>query len=613
MVVLFKFMMTLLRWSWKALTFVKDLIFNTLAIVVILCGLALYGAFSDTRSNQPQDGVLLFNLTGIVVDEPRDSNLLREIANEALGGDDKVKENSLFDVVDMIRQAKDDPNIKGMVLMLGSFAGANTPSLEYMGKALEEFKSSGKPLYAIGRNYSQGQYYLASFADTIYLTPQGSVGLVGLSSNNLYYKSLLDKLKITTHVFRVGTYKSAVEPFIRDNMSPEARSNAERWLNEMWRIYMDKVAANRQKNKQDLMPNIDTYISRLKLVNGDSAVYAMQYGLVDKIISYQNFIKEMQNQFGTRKNSYKSVSMYDYLLNDLSSSNQQIGVVFVNGTISGGPRSQGVASANAIVKQLRQARFDNNIKSVILRVNSPGGGVDASEAIRSEVAALVDEGKPVVVSMSGLAASGGYWVSTPANYIIASPSTLTGSIGIFGLLNTFENSLDAVGVYADGVSTSPLAAATVTNKLDPKVAQIFQISVERGYHDFLYLVSQARKKTTAEVDKIAQGQVWLGTDALKNGLVDQLGDFDDAVNKAAELANLSDGKYQINWFTTQPSLRDLFMGESDSVSIKQIMMQYLPEPFAESLLSVTQQHKTFKMINDPNNQYIYCLECGYQN
>lgn len=613
MAVLFKFIMTLLRWSWKALTFVKDLIFNTLAIIVIFFGLALYGAFSDTQSDKPQDGVLLFNLTGIVVDEPRDSNLLRELTNEALGANDQLKENALFDVVDVIRQAKDDPNIKGMVLMLGGFAGANTPSLEYIGKALDEFKAAGKPLYAIGRNYSQSQYYLASFADTIYLTPQGSVGLVGLASNNLYYKSLLDKLKISTHVFRVGTYKSAVEPFIRDNMSPEARRNAERWLNEMWRIYLDQVSANRQKSKQDLMPSLDTYISRLKLVNGDSSVYAVQYGLVDKIISYQNFINQMQKEFGSRKNSYKSVSMYDYLLSEAPSSNQQIGVVFVNGTISGGPRSQGVASANAIVKQLRQARFDNDIKSVVLRVNSPGGGVDASEAIRSEIAALVSEGKPVVVSMSGLAASGGYWISTPANYIIASPSTLTGSIGIFGLLNTFENSLDSIGVYSDGVATSPLAGANVTSKLDPKVAQLFQISVENGYHNFLYLVAQARNKTTAEVDKVAQGQVWLGTDALKHGLVDQLGDFDDAINKAAELANLSDKQYQINWFTTQPSLSELLMGGSDSASIKQLVTHYLPAPLAESLLSVSEQQKTFKMINDPNNQYIYCLECGYKN
>jgi len=613
MAVLFKFVLTLIRWSWKALTFIKDLIFNTLALIVILLGVTLYSVFSDTRSTQPQDGVLLFNLTGIVVDEPRDSNLLREVTNEVLGASDKLKENALFDVVDMLRQAKDDPNIKGIVLSLGGFAGANTPSLEYIGKALEEFKNSGKPIYAMGRNYSQSQYYLASFADSIYLTPQGSVGLIGLSTNNLYYKSLLDKLKVSTHVFRVGTYKSAVEPYIRDNMSPEAKSNAQRWLNEMWRIYLDKVSTNRKKSAQDLMPSIDTYIFRLKQVNGDSSVYAMQYGLVDEVISQQSFISKMQKQFGSRKNSYKSVSMYDYLPTEPVASNQQIGVVFVNGTISASPRSQGIASANAIVKQLREARFDQHIKSVVLRVNSPGGGVDASEAIRSEVAALVKAGKPVVVSMSGLAASGGYWVSTPANYIIASPSTLTGSIGIFGLLNTFENSLDSIGVYSDGVTTSPLAAANVTSKLDPKVAQIFQISVENGYHNFLYLVAQSRNKTTAEIDKIAQGQVWLGTDALKNGLVDQLGDFDDAVIKAAELANLPEGSYQISWFITQPSLRDLFMGGSDSVSIKQIMMQYLPEPLAESLFSIRAQQQSIKMINDPNHQYVYCLECGYQN
>lgn len=617
MAVLFNFFFALIRWAWKLLTFIKDVIFNILAVFVILFGLIIFAAVQETRSPQPQDGVLLFNLTGTVVDEPRDTNLLKELSNEALGmNSSRQRENSLFDIVELIRQAKNDSNITGMVLSLSNFVGANQPSLEYIGKAIEEFKASGKPVIAIGRGYSQGQYYLASYADEIYLTPQGGVDLTGLATSGLYYKSMLDKLKITTHVFRVGTYKSAVEPFIRDDMSPEAKENAQKWLNALWNNYLSKVSANLDIEAGKLNPDIDTYIAQLTSVHGSTSDYAVKYGLVDKVMPYLDIESLLKDRFGVRKetDSFKSVSLYDYVPNKPAKSGKQIGIIFVNGTIADGERSAGVAGADSVVKQLREARRNEDILAVVLRVNSPGGGVGASEAIRSEVEALVKSGRPVVVSMGGLAASGGYWISTPANYIIASPSTLTGSIGIFGLINTFENSLDYIGVHADGVSTSPLAAATVVNELDPKIAQIFQLTVEDGYRNFLDLVAKSRKKTPEQIDKIAQGQVWLGVDAYKLGLVDQLGDFDDALNKAAELSGLRTGEYNINWFSTEMSLPSLLLGQ-DSASLQSLLpnviLNYLPEPLSQAAREINAQQETFKTINDPKNQYIYCLDCGY--
>jgi protease-4 len=619
MAVIIRFILTLFRWGWKILTFIKDLILNTLAIFVILFGIVIFAAVQQSRPVQPQDGVLMFNLAGVIVEEPRDDSVFRELANEALGLNDPTqRENSLFDIVESIRQAKDDKNITGIVLSLGQFVGGSQTSLEYIGKALQEFKTSGKPVIAVGRNFSQSQYYLASFADEIYLAPQGGVDVTGIATNGLYYKTLLDKLKITTHVFRVGTYKSAVEPFIRDDMSPEARENAQRWLNALWNNYLSRVAENRKSEAHNLAPDIDTFITRLKGVSGDTTAYALKYGFVDKVMPYFDVEQLLKEKFGTRNktDALKSVSIYDYTLATPAPKANQIGVIFVNGTISGGESTDGVAGANSIIKQLRKARTDKKIGAVVLRVNSPGGGVGASEAIRSEVEALVKTGKPVVVSMAGVAASGGYWISTPANYIIASPSTLTGSIGIFGLINTFENSLDYIGVHADGVSTSPLAAATTVNELDPRVSQIFQLTIENGYRQFLALVAKSRNKTPEQIDKVAQGQVWLGTDAYKLGLVDKLGDFDDALAKAASLAKLSSDGYEINWFSAKPTLQDLFRSQ-DSVALKallpKMMMGYLPEPLSKAATEFNAQQEMFKTINDPKNQYIYCLDCGYQN
>jgi len=529
------------RWTWRLLNFIRELILNLFLVLLILVGVGIYLSFqSSSTSTAPARGALLVDLSGVVVDQPSVNNRVRQWGRELLGASSsRLQENSLFDVVDSIRKAKDDKNITGMVLQLNDFAGADQPSLRYIGKALREFRDSGKPIFAIGDSYNQTQYFLASYANKIYLSPQGAVDLHGFATNNLYYKSLLDMLKVTTNIFRVGTYKSAVEPLIRDDMSPAAREADSRWIGGLWQNYLETVAANRQLTPQQLFPGAAGVLSGLQAAGGDTARYALDNKLVDELASRTAIENQLVKTFGWDKqaNDFNATSIYDYQPKPDANQGGKIAVVFANGAIMDGPQTPGNVGGDTTAAELRQARLDPAIKAVVFRVNSPGGSVSASEVIRSELAAVRAAGKPVVVSMGGMAASGGYWVSTPADYIIASPSTLTGSIGIFGIINTYEKTLDTLGVHTDGVATSPLADIAVTKALPQEFSQMMQLNIENGYKNFLDLVAKSRKMTPQQVDQIAQGHVWLGSDAKANGLVDQLGDFDDAVKEQPGLFN----------------------------------------------------------------------------
>ncbi|CAI1590313.1 signal peptide peptidase SppA [Serratia marcescens] len=603
------------RWTWRLLNFIRELILNLFLVLLILVGVGIYLSFqSSSTSTAPARGALLVDLSGVVVDQPSVNNRVRQWGRELLGASSsRLQENSLFDVVDSIRKAKDDKNITGMVLQLNDFAGADQPSLRYIGKALREFRDSGKPIFAIGDNYNQTQYFLASYANKIYLSPQGAVDLHGFATNNLYYKSLLDMLKVTTNIFRVGTYKSAVEPLIRDDMSPAAREADSRWIGGLWQNYLETVAANRQLTPQQLFPGAAGVLSGLQAAGGDTARYALDNKLVDELASRTAIENQLVKTFGWDKqaNDFNATSIYDYQPKPDANQGGKIAVVFANGAIMDGPQTPGNVGGDTTAAELRQARLDPAIKAVVFRVNSPGGSVSASEVIRSELAAVRAAGKPVVVSMGGMAASGGYWVSTPADYIIASPSTLTGSIGIFGIINTYEKTLDTLGVHTDGVATSPLADIAVTKALPQEFSQMMQLNIENGYKNFLDLVAKSRKMTPQQVDQIAQGHVWLGSDAKANGLVDQLGDFDDAVKKAAELAKLQ--QWQLDWFVDTPSLSDMVLsqfGVSIHAMLPAAIQAMLPAPLASVANAVKEQPGLFNNLNDPQNRYALCLTCG---
>lgn len=612
---LWRFIAGFFKWTWRVLNFVREMVLNLFFIFLVLVGVGIWMQIGNgSNSEQTARGALLLDISGVIVDKPSTNHRLGALGRQLFGASsDRLQENSLFDIVNAIRQVKDDRNITGIVLDLKNFTGADQPSMRYIGKALREFRDSGKPIFAVGENYSQGQYYLASFANKIWLSPQGQVDLHGFATNGLYYKTLLDKLKVSTHVFRVGTYKSAVEPFIRDDMSPAAREADNRWIGELWQNYLHTVSANRQISPQQLFPGAQAIIDGLTSVGGDTAKYALDHKLVDALASSADVEKALTKQFGWSKteNNYRAISYYDYSLKTPADTGGTIAVIFANGAIMDGEETPGNVGGDTTASQIRDARLDPKVKAIVLRVNSPGGSVNASEVIRAELAAAKAAGKPVVVSMGGMAASGGYWISTPANYIVASPSTLTGSIGIFGVINTVENSLSSIGVHSDGVSTSPLADISMTKALSPEVQQMMQLSIEYGYKRFITLVADARKRTPEQIDKIAQGHVWTGEDAKANGLVDSLGDFDDAVAKAAELAKLK--QWHLDYYQDEPTVLDMVMDSmtgSVRAMLPEAIQAMLPAPLVSAANTVKAEGDKLAAFNDPQNRYAFCLTCA---
>ncbi|EAO9591512.1 signal peptide peptidase SppA [Salmonella enterica] len=612
---LWRFIAGFFKWTWRVLNLVREMVLNLFFIFLVLVGVGIWMQIGNgSNSEQTARGALLLDISGVIVDKPSTNHRLGALGRQLFGASsDRLQENSLFDIVNAIRQAKDDRNITGIVLDLKNFTGADQPSMRYIGKALREFRDSGKPVFAVGENYSQGQYYLASFANKIWLSPQGQVDLHGFATNGLYYKTLLDKLKVSTHVFRVGTYKSAVEPFIRDDMSPAAREADSRWIGELWQNYLHTVSANRQISPQQLFPGAQAIIDGLTSVGGDTAKYALDHKLVDALASSADVEKALTKQFGWSKteNNYRAISYYDYSLKTPADTGGTIAVIFANGAIMDGEETPGNVGGDTTASQIRDARLDPKVKAIVLRVNSPGGSVNASEVIRAELAAARAAGKPMVVSMGGMAASGGYWISTPANYIVASPSTLTGSIGIFGVINTVENSLSSIGVHSDGVSTSPLADISMTKALSPEVQQMMQLSIEYGYKRFITLVADARKRTPEQIDKIAQGHVWTGEDAKANGLVDSLGDFDDAVAKAAELAKLK--QWHLDYYQDEPTVLDMVMDSmtgSVRAMLPEAIQAMLPAPLVSAANTVKAEGDKLAAFNDPQNRYAFCLTCA---
>ncbi|EHK4158832.1 signal peptide peptidase SppA [Salmonella enterica] len=612
---LWRFIAGFFKWTWRVLNFVREMVLNLFFIFLVLVGVGIWMQIGNgSNSEQTARGALLLDISGVIVDKPSTNHRLGALGRQLFGASsDRLQENSLFDIVNAIRQAKDDRNITGIVLDLKNFTGADQPSMRYIGKALREFRDSGKPVFAVGENYSQGQYYLASFANKIWLSPQGQVDLHGFATTGLYYKTLLDKLKVSTHVFRVGTYKSAVEPFIRDDMSPAAREADSRWIGELWQNYLHTVSANRQISPQQLFPGAQAIIDGLTSIGGDTAKYALDHKLVDALASSADVEKALTKQFGWSKteNNYRAISYYDYSLKTPADTGGTIAVIFANGAIMDGEETPGNVGGDTTASQIRDARLDPKVKAIVLRVNSPGGSVNASEVIRAELAAAKAAGKPVVVSMGGMAASGGYWISTPANYIVASPSTLTGSIGIFGVINTVENSLSSIGVHSDGVSTSPLADISMTKALSPEVQQMMQLSIEYGYKRFITLVADARKRTPEQIDKIAQGHVWTGEDAKANGLVDSLGDFDDAVAKAAELAKLK--QWHLDYYQDEPTVLDMVMDSmtgSVRAMLPEAIQAMLPAPLVSAANTVKAEGDKLAAFNDPQNRYAFCLTCA---
>ena len=612
---IFRFIGLFFKGIWKLITFIRLALTNLIFLLSIALVYFLY-AYEAPAPVVEKSSALVLNLSGPVVEQSSYLNPMDSVSGSLLG-QDLPKENVIFDIVETIRHAKDDDSITGLVLALRDLPETNLTKLRYIAKAINEFKTSGKPVFASGSMYNQSQYYLASYADKIFLSPDGAVLIHGYSAYNLYYKTLLEKLDVNTHVFRVGTYKSAIEPFVRDDMSDAARESASRWLTQLWGAYVDDVATNRGIDAKTLTPSMDEFIEMLKQNSGDLAQLSLNIGLVDELATRQQIRTELANTFGSDgKDSYNAVSYYDYLPtieSNVDLADDDIAIVVASGAIVDGSQPRGSVGGDSTAALLRQARNDKNVKAVVLRVDSPGGSAFASEVIRNEIQALKDAGKPVVVSMSSLAASGGYWISMSADQIIAQPTTLTGSIGIFSVITTFEKGLNKLGIYTDGVGTSPLSGVGVTTGLNEGVQQALQMGIENGYKRFISLVGENRGMSVEEVDKIAQGRVWTAFDAQKLGLVDKLGDFDDAVKAAAELAKLDD--YNLFWVSkplspAQQFLQDLFgqLKVSLGLDISSMVPSAL-QPATKQLISDVSLMSNF---NDPKGYYAFCLNCQIQ-
>ena len=451
----------------------------------------------------------------------------------------------LRDIVGAIDAAAKDKRISRIVLLPDDLQGGGFAALREVGAALDRFRATGKPVIAWAVNLDQGQYYLAAHADRVLVDPQGGVMLTGLADYRLFYKNLLDKLGVDVHLFRVGQFKSAAEPYILEQASPEAKQADSYWLGGLWDQYLAEVASLRKIDPATLRSDIDNLPQTIASTQGDLAQLALNEHLVDGLATRADLIAMLRKQgvpADDKGQSFRQVDQTRYLATQTSSAggfDPGVAIVVAEGEIAGGRQSPGSIGGESTAALIRQAREDRKTKALVLRVNSPGGEVFAAEQIRREVQLTREAGIPVVVSMGDVAASGGYWISMNANKIFAEPNTITGSIGIFGLYYSIPNTLAKFGVQSDGVATGPMAGAfDITRALDPKVGAVIQAIINKGYHDFVGNVATARGKSYEAINAIAQGRVWTGQQALDRGLVDQLGGLGNAVADAASLAKL---------------------------------------------------------------------------
>lgn len=617
---------SILKAFWQIINFIRQVIFNVLAlsiILLIISGVGLWQLYNNDSSEKPliTQGALRLNLNGYLADQRPQPSIISSL--KKLDEDNEEPEQlSTFDLIQTIRGAIANKKITGIVLELNRFQGGDIPSINALGEEIDKFKNSRHlPVIAVADNYSQSAYLLASYADKIYLNPVGSVNIHGLAQNNLYFKSLLNKLEITPHIFRVGTYKAAVEPFLRDNMSDAARENSAHWLNAMWNNYTDQVAKNRSIDSQSVLPKPAQYLLQLKQSNGDSAQYALKQKLVDQLATSAEVDKELTALFGDDDNtySYQHTDYKDFLstLPDItySDADNKFVVISIEGEITNGVSTDTSTGAESVLKQLSEIEHNDTIKGIILRINSPGGSAFASEMIRQKLMEFKARHIPIVVSMGGTAASGGYWIASVADYIVANKNTLTGSIGIFGVMFTAEQGLKSIGINSDSVATSPFAQVSFNQNLPSIVGQSIQLSIEHGYQQFIKLVAKSRHMSVDQVDKIAQGQVWLGQDALKNGLVDKIGHFDDAVNYLSSKLNLPivEGVTDVVWLTpSQTNSKITMLLKNIKASSAQAVLKNLGIP---SVLTnqAKQPFGIIEQLNDPKGQYIYCLDCSVHN
>jgi len=609
----------LLRGIWRSITAIKNFVGNLLFLSIVVVVLVVI--FSQTEQLfVPNSAAMIVNPTGTIVEQRRAIDPLASILGST---GEQESETLLSDITSAIGAASTDNRIKMLVLELSGMQGASMSQLQEIGTQLDNFKAAGKLIFAYADSYSQSQYYLAAHADHLFLNKQsfqvfGGVFMTGMGVYPTYFKSALDKLKVQFHIFKVGTYKGAVEPFLRDDMSAEAKEANLGWLQVLWQQYLERVADLRDLTPDTLNQHINTYDKLLDGVGGDAGRLAVQQGLVDEQINRKQWLDRVHAVVGSdiasdSDEDFSRISFSDYLLATRppivvsNPSSDKIAVITAKGNILDGDQPAGSIGSDSMAELIKRAREDETVKALVVRIDSPGGSASASEHIRYELELAQQEGKPVVVSMGTYAASGGYWIAATADKIFASTTTITGSIGTFLLFPTIEQSLAELGVYTDGVGTTTLSGAlNPLQAINPTLEKVLTQSINHTYAQFIGLVARGRNMTPEAVDSVAQGRVWAGSTALDLGLIDAIGNLDDAVRAAASIADITDFEtlYLEKPLTPRERLiSELMKGGTEA------MASLIGHSSLQLALPFTQQIKELHHMSQNPGLYLQCLEC----
>ena len=565
---------------WNKLLHVLDNVRRVFfGLIFLLIIVALVVAIKATRPSVPDQAVLVLDPEGALVEELAVPDAAFPFSLPT------VEQTRMRDLVRVIRAARDDQRIRMLLLDLKGMDRTSLTKLQTLRRAIDDFKTSGKKVIAAADNYTQSQYYLAASADTVYLHPMGMVLLTGLSLYRNYFKDALDKMKVKIHLFRAGEYKSAAEPLVRNNMSAAARIADKALLAQLWQSYKQGVARMRHVKVDNIQNMLDHLPDYVRKYGGDITQMELKMRLVDKLATHAEVETALANQLTSRPGSGSASSppsvTYRQYLRSLGpetapDGDRQVGLIVASGPILDGNQPPGAIGGESLGKLVDTAGRDARIKAVVLRIDSPGGSAMASETIRLAVERLKQAGKPVVVSMGSMAASGAYWIASAANEIWASPDTLTGSIGVFGLFPNFNQGLNALGIHTDGLGTTQIAGGMrVDRPLNPELAKVVQMSVDHVYDDFIGHVSRGRNMNVSKVRALAKGRVWTGTDALRLGLVDQLGTLNDAIAAAAKHAKLGKN-YQVKRIRQKIGVRERIL-ESLMGETRTFMTNVFPE------------------------------------
>lgn len=603
---IFSSLWALMKWFWSFLTTTRRALANLLLLFVIAA--ILISIFSEKKESLSHGTVLVLDPAGALVEEMPAPDPI-EVFFRNMG---KTPKNTgmtkVQDVVDAVRKAATDPRIEAMLIEPQDLEGCDTSKLLEIGKAIQVFKQSGKPVIAQATLFTQGQYLLGSYADNVYVHPLGGVLINGFGAYQTYFKGLLDKARITFQLFRVGNYKTAAEPLVRDSMSEEAKASMRAWINVLWQAYLNEAAQNRDLTPADIADYATNAHQHLNAAGGDGSRLAVSAKLADDVLTADQVEDILAEKIGQAPEDIHYLSFQDYLRASplkRSQARENIGIIRARGPIVPGIQPEDKIGSQSIVELLQQAREDASIVGVVLRLDSPGGSASASEEIHREIILTKNSGKPVVVSMGSVAASGAYWIATAANSVVAAPTTLTGSIGIFAVYPSLENAAKAWGVTTDGVGTTPFSdLGNPLRSLSPQQSAAIQSILQNGYDMFITRVAEGRRITPAEVEASAQGRVFTGEEALKRNLVDQLGTLDDAILIAGNLAGLP--TVNVKELRRELSPREKFM--QSLVSSEQALFQR-PGAMSKLLGLAQDQLKFLDAFTDPSHVYVRSLEC----